>query len=661
MDPIAQNIFGVQQLVGSKLNKTNDGVLTMQEGVEGEFKDELDIDLTDEELLQLKNKIETEYAAYEAGIKLRQKANLTYYLGKQKSGSPDATEGMAIGDNLIFEATETFIPASLAKNPEPVVFSDDTPEGDELSTDIKIMLQYHADILSLRAQLNLMVRKWTVDMLAVIKHGWDKEIGDIIDDVRDVKNFVFDPHGYVDVHGNFVGLLGERIKSTAQELIEQFPKHQAYITIQCDGKLGTEVIRTEWWNDKYTFTTFKEKVLDKSKNPHFNYDKEQKTQDLDGNEVKEVVRGNNHFGRPLKPYTFLAQFSFGDKPHDITGLIEQNIPNQQRVTKRTQQIDYNLSRQNNSDVFSENNFNQETATQAKNALLKGNPILVPTGGPIAEAMVRLQAQGLDSSFFNDLEQQKTALRMSFGTEGITASPPDRNELATGIVANQQHDNSRISGGIADALERVAKRVFNQHVQFYFVYYTEPHTASIMGQKRAVEYTTLSSAKMNKRVVVSVSPNSMKPHDEMTEIAQALELWKMEAIDPKTLLTRVNFPDPQGTAEQAVLWRIDPNAYMQLNFPEIAQQLQQIQQQAMEMQQQVQQQQIQAEQQQSQAQMEQQGAQAQQGMAIKQATTEQALTQKEQAHQQKLRQQEEAHRTKLELAKQKPEVKKKDNE
>lgn len=630
-DPVALNVEGVRQLVSSKVNKILDGVSAQQEGIDGERKDVLDIDLDDTELLRLKKKVEDEYLPYEAKILPRQKANFTYYLGRQKSGTSIATDGVVISDNQLFEATETFVPASLSRNPEPVVFSDDTPEGDKLATDVKIMLQYHADMLSLRSQLNLMVRKWTIDFLGVIKHGWDREIKDITDDVRDVKNFIFDKNGYVDVYGNFVGLLGERMRTTAEELAEDFPKHRAYITVMVDGQMGTEVIRTEWWSDKFTFTSFKDKILEKSKNPHYNYDKTDT--DEDGNEITNS--GNNHFGRPKKPYTFLSQFSFGEQPHDVTGLIEQNIPNQNRITRRSEQIDGNLSRQNNTEVFSENNFNQETATQAKNARLKGNAVLIPSGGPIDEAMITLEAKGLDSSFFNDLENQKTALRMSFGTEGITASPPDKNELATGLVQNEQHDTSRISGGIGDALERVAKAIFNQHVQFYYVYYTEEHEARVMGQMKAVEFTTLSSERFDKKLVVSVSPNSMTPRDEVSEANQALTLAQEGFIDPKTLLTRINFPDPQTTAEQSVLWKIDPMSYMQLNFPEIAQKVQAMQQQQMQVQQQAQQQQIQMQGQEQQQNMQMQGQQAEQGMQIKQAEHEQKMKHQEESHKQKL--------------------------
>jgi hypothetical protein len=322
------------------------------------------------------------------------------------------------------------------------------------------------------------------------------------------------------------------------------------------------------------------------------------------------------------------------------------------ITRRSDQIDYNLSRQNNSDIFSGNNWTQETAKQAAKALKDGHPVIVPQGGPIADSIHRLQAQGIDGAFFNDLEARKNTLRSSFGTEGITAQPPEKNELATGIMLNQQHDTSRISGGIGDALERFVKAVFNQHVQFYYVYYDEPHYGMILGQMQAVQYKTLSQEDFvnteghPRRLVVSVSPDSLKPHDEMTEYNQAIALWEAGALDPKTLLIRTKFPDPQKTAEQTVLWKIDPQTYMALNFPEMAQKVQQAQVQAQAAMQQAQQQQAEQEAQGAQQQQQIQGAQAQQGMAIKEAQVNQQLTQKEKEHEQKLRHDEELHKAKL---------------
>lgn len=581
-DPIEQNIEGVRQLIGSRTNKTDDSILNQMEGVDAEFSDELTLEMDEDELLRLSKHWELIYAPYEAPIKLRQEAQKTYYLGRQKEGSPSSTGDVpAISANLLFEAEETFLPAALSKNPEPVVWSDDTPEGSELAKQVKTMLQYHADTLVLRRKLTLMTRHWSIYFIGALKHGWDERVNDIKTEIVDPQKLIFDPEGYIDPYGDYAGkYLGERKTCSAQELIDLFPAHKDYITIMVDGRLGTKVTYTEWWTNEFCFYTFKNKVLEKNKNPHYNYPQTVVEADQYGDIVEQEDQGINHFGYPKMPYTFLSVFSLGEQPHDVTGLIEQNIPNQRRVTRRTEQIDYNLSKANNSDIFSEDNFNQETAKQAASAIAAGRPVLVPKGKPIGEAIMRLQAPSVGSDFFAELENSKNDLRTIFGTQGITAQQQDEDQTARGMILNQQYDNTRIGGGIGDALEQVADNVFNYWVQLYAVYYDVPHFAAIMGQMKAVEYVTLKSQDLNRRIVVSVSADSMKPKDEITEMNQALALWDKGAMDPKTLFTVLDFPDPQGTAENVVLWKTDPAAYMQLNFPELAQKLAQMQMEAM---------------------------------------------------------------------------------
>lgn len=617
LDPVQLNVSGVTDLVTNPTNKVKTGAFNSPEGVKDERIDILELDMTDEELLRLARRWEAKYAPYEAKIKPVQEKNKVYYLGKQNLGIPSATEN-PIAANLLFEAEETFLPAALSKNPEPVVYADNTEEGNKVSNDIKTMLQYHADVLVLRKKLAMTVRQWSIYHLGVLKYGWNPKIKDVSIEVRKIQDFVFDPNCAVDAYGDFESYLGERITVTADKLIEMFPEHKDYIEEEVDSKLGTEVIYTEWWTDEYCFITFKEEILDKHKNEFYNYDKK---------EGDEETPGQNHFASPKKPYTFLSVFSLGEQPHDVTGLIEQNIPNQNLVTKRTNQIDYNISRQNNSDAFSENNFTQETAKQAANAFLKGNPVLVPQGGPIAEAIVRFPAESFPDAAFKDLEMNQQNLRSIFGTQGITSQEPNDNTTARGMILNQQYDNTRIGGGIGDAIAQVADSSFNWLLQLYYVYYDEPHFAAVMGQLKATEYVTLSSQQLVKKVVVSVAPDSMKPHDQITEINQAIEFYQMGAIGPKTLLTIANFPNVDESASDGVLWKVDPQAYLTMNWPDLAQKLQAMQQQQLALQQQAQQQELQA-----------QGQQAQQQMGQKEAGHQQKLRHSEETHVQKLEQQ-----------------------
>lgn len=644
-DTFSTNILAVSDLVESGTNKVSGSGSASPEGVASDKLDVLDLPMSDEELLALRDEWEKAYAPYEGKVVIpTRKRNLKSYLGRNPNGVilDDEQPGPA---NLQFEAEETFLPAALARNPDPLVYCDNTPEGNKIADDVKTMLQFHADQLLLKRKLAVMVRQWSINHLGVLKSGWNEKISDVDIDNRKIENFVFDPNGYVDVYGDFTSWLGERVKVTASELIDLFPEEKAYIeeTVSNeDGlKLGTQVIYTEWWTDEYCFTTYKEKVLEKHKNQYFKYPEAQT--DPFGQPVLDEVgkpamsKPHNHFAVPKKPYTFFSVFSLQDRPHDITGLIEQNIPNQHKITKRTNQIDDNVSQANNGLAFSENNFNQETAKQAADALTRGaGKILVPQGGPIGEAIVRIDAPSFPDSAFKDLQMAQEHLQTSWGIQGIVSQEQKPDTTARGMVLNQQRDTSRIGGGISDIIEQsVARSVYNWLVQLYVVFYDEAHFAAVVGSGKAVEYIQLSAQDLTRQLVVAVAPNSMRPKDETTQMNQASELFKAGAIGPKTLLEAMNFPNSDEAAADGVLFRIDPMTYFKLNFPE---QFQALQQSMME------------QQQQQQAQVQQQMAQEQQAgdqqLQMKQQAGQQQLQQGAQAHQQKVAQGDEMHQAKL---------------
>lgn len=567
-DNFQLNIDAVENLISSPTNKVLNGE-DEEEGVAGEYQEELDLSLTDEELLELKRQYETDFTAYYPSIQKRSERNKTYLVGMQKG--KQVTRDTPVSSNLLFEATATFIPQALAENPEPVVWSDNTPEGKLASKGLKTMLQFHADQFLLRMKLAVQVWHWSVYFIGVIKYGWDDEIKDITCEVRNPKNFLFDPSGYVDEYGDFTSWVGERIEVTAKRLIELYPGHKDYITIKANAQLGTKLIYTEWWTDKYCFRTFFDVVLDKHKNEFFNYDKNGKSEEEGGEE--EFIEAHNHFATPKMPYTFLSVFSMQEQPHDITNLIEQNIANQDQINDRDIQIDKNLRNGNNSIAISGVSFNQETARQAAQALEDGDPVLVPDGR-VEEAIKRLPANSIPDAVFRAQEINKDTLRSVYGTQGITAVSADSDTTAHGEVINSNRDSSRIGGGIGDRLEQVAKNFFNKLTQMYYVFYDEPHYASVMGNGAAVSYIKLAMTDEARRFVVGVAPNSMKPKDEVTEQNLATQLATEGLLDPLTFFERIDDPDPQDTAEKVVMYKLSPQLYFQTYFPEAAQAQQQ---------------------------------------------------------------------------------------
>lgn len=561
-DAIAQNVEGAQQIVSSQVNKIPNTAGQNQEGAYGYRKDALELDIPDEKLIRMMDERVSQYAPYEGKINKQQENNYKWYLGRQKDGSAyDITDGPIAGNEL-FTALETFLPAALARNPEPVVYCDNTPEGNELAGDVKTMLQYHCDVLLLLDKLGQVTRHWSVDLLGVLKHGWNKEINDITTEVRDTKQMLFDPKGYVDVYGDFHGWLGERITITAEKLVERFPDQETYIALSVDDKMGTDVTYTEWWEDDMYFCTYKRVVLDKGKNYYFNYEDD----------------AINHFAAPKKPYTFLSVYSFQNQPHDVTSLLEQNIPNQNRITRRLTQIDTNLQNANNGLAISAENYNQQTGKQAAMARQKGEPVLVPPGRPVSEAVMTLPSPGLPGAFFDAVVSDQKAVRSSFGTDALSPQGLAQQDDVRGKILATQQDASRIGGSIGRRIAQVADNTLNWWVQLYCLFYDEPHFASILGQMKGIEYSIITNQKLTRKIVVSVAPDSMKPKDELTLINQANDLFSENKLDPQSYFTITNFPNPKETAAQLWLYTTNPQLYGQMNFPDLLKEIAEFQQQ-----------------------------------------------------------------------------------
>jgi len=137
------NIKGVADLIESNINKVSKSGNEEIEGVVGDSLDVLDLPMSDRELLKLRDDWEKAYAPYEGKIRPIFQRNLRSYLGRQRDGSllDEAQPGAA---NLQFESEETFLSAALAQNPDPMVWCDDTPQGNKIADSVKTMLQFHA-------------------------------------------------------------------------------------------------------------------------------------------------------------------------------------------------------------------------------------------------------------------------------------------------------------------------------------------------------------------------------------------------------------------------------------------------------------------------------------------------------------------------------------
>ena len=581
------------------LSKDTNKVRETDTGVVSELLPELILPMPDDELISLKQDWLKIWEPYAKEIEKKQLDNENYWLGQQFSASQ---EKRPLVDNLIFESLETFLPIATRPKADPLVSSDNTEIGNAIADKVRKMLIYVSDILAYNLKMKQVARYWALYMLGVMKVGWSMKQNDITCVAIRPQKLILDPKAIIEECEYQGYYIGEYLEDMASDLVLRFPKKLKFIKDKVQEKMGTMIQYIMWTTDDYVFWTLDDEVLAKNKNPHWNYEQEQPLpadpftgqvplDPITGKPITQTIEGKNHFKNKKKPYVFLSIFNLGKHPHDDTNLVQQNLPLQDLINKRLTQIDKNADNANGGLAVSGDAFTEKQAAMAAKAKRNGGVIWVPTG-PIDSAVKNLSGEPLPNFVYESLIDYRNELRNIFGTRGSTPQGTISEETVGGKKIIKGQDSDRIGGGISTYLEQFSDNVFNWFVQLMYVYYDEPHMATVLGKERAQEYIQLVNTDFGSKLLVGVKEGSMIPHDPVNQRNEAVALWGAGGIDPITFFDRLEFPNPREAAKNLFLWKADPIAL----FPDLQAQQQQ---QMMEQQQQQAQQQNQQAQQQAQ--------------------------------------------------------------
>lgn len=558
---------GFLSLHRSRTNKVGDETAPDDaQGVISPLLPELELTMSDDELVGLANKWERAYKAASGGLDKDRSDAENYWLGRQKAAT--GSEGRPLVDNRIFSSHETFLPIATGKNPEALAMCfDPSPAGKMLADEVRRMLNFESDRQALKLKVRAAVRNWSLYFVGVAKVGWDLREDNIVTSAVNPKRLVLDPNGTIDETGQYLGeFIGEHRRDSAQTLADRFGgEAKAYVTEVAQGQMGTMLQYQEWWTNDFTFWKLGPRILGKSRNPHWNYDGEEERVDGMGVRTSVPVRGRNHFAYPRAPYIFLSVFNLGKHPWDDTSLIKQNLALQDLVNKRMAQIDKNVDEQNGGWIVSgaESGLSEEQAQSAINKARRGGGFYV-TKGDANKAVTRTPAQALPSDVYNSLVDARQEIDNVFGTHATTRGERTGTETATGRLTLKEGDTSRI-GNPTDYIEQFTDQIFNWWLQLMYVYYTEPKIAGALGKESAAEFASIRSSDLNRKLLVSVKEGSLLPQDPLNRRNEALDLWAKKALDPITLYDRLEYPNPREMAKNLFLWSNNPAAL----FPELA--------------------------------------------------------------------------------------------
>lgn len=555
--------------LGRDLNKTKGGQGgdSTQQGVVSEKMPELTLDMGDEEVIKLTTKWEDRWLQSEVKADLDKKSleNENYWKGFHYQ-RPEVDKTRALVDNVIFEALETYLPHATGQDPEALVEiagnpPETTPDMDAFVQFIHEKLGQISDEIRLRLKTKRMVRHWALDLVGIMKGGWD-----MARDIPTAKiilpsKIILDPSATIEEDGYTGEMVGEYRKLPAGVIIDIIEGDNAgdgavaYLKELVKEDLATEVQFIEWWTDRFTLWTMNKKVLLKKKNPYWNYDKENPALDSGGvDEENQPIMvpqkptpGINHIPVPKKPYFFLSVFNLGKRPIDDTSLIGQNLSNQDIINKRMKQIDKNADSANNGVVVSleKSGLTTQQAKGVTEALRKGGTIAVPSGSA-QEAIFRPQLPELPGMVYSQLQDTRVRVQGIFGTQGLVPQTAEKMETYRGTLQAQTMDTDRIGGGVGEYIEQVLDDFFNFAVQMLYVLDDETIQKTQGGTPPP-------------KIKVSVKAGSLLPKDSVTIANQSISLaneGKMALID---LYKNLDFPNPEELAA---------NVWLEANAPEL---------------------------------------------------------------------------------------------
>ena len=556
-----QNMEGYFSL-GKDVNKAKGDGSGGKEGIASAMVAELDLQKSDEDIIALTTKWTQDWTDYLAGdLSKNRTDNKKYWLGKHHNHSSQQSEKRPMVDNVIFESNENFLAECTQQDPDPVVTSDNTPEGNKLADHVQKMLMDWADSAHLKLKIRSAARDWMINLVGALKLTWNQVENNISLERINPNLLIMEPDACINEGAEYTGYyLGQNRKERASWLVERFPDKKEWITKKVDGKMGTKLGFTEWWTtDSELFYTMETQVLGKSKNPHWNYNSTKESNDLSGNPITVDISGNNHFKIPPIPFAFISVYTLGEHPHDDTSLITQALSLQDIVNKRLKQMDKNADNANSGLIVAGGSFTKEEASLAAQALRSGGVVVAP-GDDVNKAAKRDQPTPLPDFVITNYTDTRNEIRNMFGVQGLSTSGIANEKTKAGKQYIQARDAQRM-GPVTEYLEQAADRIYNLAIQFMMVYYTEEHMATIVGKQKALETITLKSEDFDRKLSATVKPGSMIPEDPIARRDQAVELWGAEAIDPVGLFEALDDPDPVGKAKQLILWKTNPQGYI----------------------------------------------------------------------------------------------------
>lgn len=587
-----------------------------QEGLATEPLDPLALNIEDDDLVDIiDDRIEASRNFYKEKYDLydRREKNEMYYFGKQvrdkeKSKLLKNYESRYM-DNVLYEIEATIKPLAMSRLPDLLVTpGNDNEESVLVAQEISKAVDTEIKERNNRSVLGLAFKHLPVYFTGIIKCRWDPEIDDYVfetihPDLVDVD------HTCPDNNADNMEIVSHLIPLNVEQVVMRFPKKKEkfFKQLKADGlQINTEKdadqkwsvmattlkIRevwftwysrkseTEWERVEGVLWKYKDVILAKMKNPNFDYEGEKRyfaydepdneatkrplgqgelaeifmTGELPANTKEEQVY-HNYFRFPRKPFYFMSYDKWGKQPYDETSRIEQNIQNQKTLDKRGKQIEETLD-QRGHNVFSKESGLTPADVEELDMNDPDEDLMV--AGDVNSVHKYIEPMRPTQQEFTEIGDIRNRMYSISGSNAVRGNIKAGEAATTNQIARES-DFTRADDLVEDTINAAASWMAEWALQMIKLRYTKDHFREILGTAGEVVWTKLNRNMISDGMIVKIKASGT---DKLRAQNNAMDMAKMEMIDPYTFFVDMNLSDPEGRTEKLILAKTDPMSYLQ---------------------------------------------------------------------------------------------------
>ena len=329
----------------------------------------------------------------------------------------------------------------------------------------------------------------------------------------------------------------------------------------------------KWERIEGTLWKFNKVMLKKGKNPYFDYSgekrlftyKDEKKEELPLEQLQMMAMGNemmgvqsqqvfrNYFKDPQKPYILIGYEQWGKTPIDETSRVEQEIPLQNSLDKRGQQVDEMIDRARGKHIWSK--LGGLKAEDLEELDMSDPEVDMLVDEDVNKVHEFIPGEQPSAQMFKDKQDSADKIRAKAGVQAITGEI--QTDVATTNQIAREANFTRADDLVEDTINYASEKMAQWAMQFIKLFYTEEHLKEAHGADGSIIYKKLHRDLVDDGMEVVIKSSST---DKLRAEKLAKEAAQLQMIDPLSYYEDVGLTDPKGRTKRLIDYMADPLSY-----------------------------------------------------------------------------------------------------